>query len=145
MERAVRKVSRWGSLEENAWMVKSVMSYTSDRTPCSCYRCGNPRRRTGKKTLQEVKLDESERFDEDIAPVEEVPVEEFVEDELPRRTTEQIAEMVLRYVHGMGDVGGYIEGYLSPAEIEDPELATMWHDAKFLIWEIKRKLGLEML
>jgi len=119
-----------------------IHSYTSDRKPCSCDRCGHRRDWYG-KTLQEKRIDDAEEVEDVGEPIEEIILEDFFEDEPSKRSTEEISEMALRYVYDMGDVGGFIEGYLDPTRIEDPELATLWHDAQFLIWEIKRKLGLE--
>jgi hypothetical protein len=35
---------------------RQVTRYASDRKPCSCFLCGNPRRHTGERTRQEVEI-----------------------------------------------------------------------------------------
>lgn len=35
---------------------RQVARYAADRTPCSCWMCGNPRRYTGEVTPQELKF-----------------------------------------------------------------------------------------
>jgi hypothetical protein len=52
--RAVRYL-RW-RFAGAAWEVtpRQVTRYATDRTPCSCFLCGNPRRHTGERTRQEA-------------------------------------------------------------------------------------------
>ena len=54
--RAVRYL-RWRCAGA-AWEVtaRQVTRFATDRKPCSCFLCGNPRRHTGKRTRQEVEV-----------------------------------------------------------------------------------------
>lgn len=36
---------------------KQLARYTANRTPCSCWMCGNPRRFTGEVTRQELRVE----------------------------------------------------------------------------------------
>ncbi|MEZ6139602.1 MAG: hypothetical protein R3B84_03435 [Zavarzinella sp.] len=51
---------RW-LFADNAWVTsRQVARYATDRAPCSCFLCGNPRRHTGERTWQETEQSKSE-------------------------------------------------------------------------------------
>lgn len=51
--RAVRQL-RWLFTSDSEWITgKLIARWAVDRTPCSCWMCGNPRRYTGARTRQE--------------------------------------------------------------------------------------------
>lgn len=42
--------------ESREWITpQKIAEYAKNRTPCSCWMCGNPRRFTGEATRQELK------------------------------------------------------------------------------------------
>lgn len=57
--RAIRYLS-WLWPSDPDWLSpKLVARYAVSRAPCSCHRCGNPRRFTGRVTRQELRVSSS--------------------------------------------------------------------------------------
>jgi len=67
-QRARARAVRW--LKQRGIPLERVYSYTSDRTPCSCDMCGNPRRHWGLLTVAELRDADGWKSEEADLPIE---------------------------------------------------------------------------
>lgn len=62
----IRKMAEWFGTAESR--EQHILRMAETRTPCSCFMCGNPRRKLKQKTLKERKIDLTlkEELDENL-------------------------------------------------------------------------------